>query len=161
MTKAQAVGFTGTRNGMTYDQIQTFCAVLEKLGQQGYVELHHGDCVGADDNAEHWARTLCGFRTVAHPPVDEKQRAFTKSDEVREPKEYLARNHDIVGESTVLVAAPRQKNVRQPDGTWKPVPYSGTWATIRYAEVEGRKVIIVWPDGTREVKDASVETDRG
>jgi hypothetical protein len=56
-------------------------------------------------------------------------------------REYIARNHDIVDASAVLVATPRD---------WYEEQRSGTWATIRYARAQRKAVIIVWPDGRAE-----------
>jgi hypothetical protein len=54
-------------------------------------------------------------------------------------KPYLVRNHEIVDDSQVLIAAPKEftEQLR-----------SGTWATIRYARKIGRTVRIVFPDGS-------------
>ena len=125
------MGFTGTRKGMTNAQKLQVTEWL--LGQ---AELHHGDCIGADEQAHRIAyRNLI---ITIHPPSDEKQRAFcTGADIVREPAPYLARNHSIVDETDILVAAPDSPEKLR----------SGTWATIRYARKMGKPLFIVMPDG--------------
>jgi len=140
------VGFTGTRNGMTAAQAAAFGAVISEL--PSFAEFHHGDCVGADDeaaNAVHEMRLEEGghrLAIVCHPPLDEKLRAFNPChDAIRAPKTHFARNRDIVDESDVLIATPAQMT-HQPRG--------GTWYTVDYARKKGRLVILVLTDGTVE-----------
>lgn len=136
MTK---VGFTGTRRGMTDAQKE---GVLNLLTAGG--ELHHGDCVGADEEADEIARVRW-MRRIVHPPVDKAHRAFVdQPDELREPKTHFARNRDIVDETDRMIATPWQ-DVRPPPKTG-----GGTWQTICYAEKRGKPVYIVWPDGRVE-----------
>ncbi len=78
---------------------------------------------------------------VSHPPEDDKYRAFAYFNEERPEKPYLMRNHDIVNESFLIIATPRQYSY---------VPRSGTWATINYAVKNNGRVMIVWPNGTYE-----------
>jgi len=37
-------------------------------------------------------------------------------------------------------------------GEFKEVLRSGTWSTIRYARKKGKKVLIIWPDGSSIVE---------
>lgn len=74
--------------------------------------------------------------------MNESRRAFcdqTGPTELREPAEYLDRNHAIVDECSVLIAAPRSLTEEQ---------RSGTWATVRYARKMGRPVVILDPEVT-------------
>ncbi len=132
------LGFTGTQQGMTSRQIlrieswkDVFIARFERL--------HEGDCIGADE------RMVDIFRDhmiiIAHPPINEDKRAFAWYDEIREPKEDIPRNHDIVDESGLLIATPKEP---------EEVVRSGTWATVRYAANVGVRAIIIAPDGTYE-----------
>ena len=130
------VGFTGTQKGMT--AIQQLC-VAELI--EGSSELHHGDCIGADDEVDQVGAAL-GIPKFIHPPLDNKKRAFCFRGivGVLPSKPYLERNHDIVDESDYLVAAPSgAERIR-----------SGTWATIRYARKMGKRICIVMPDGKVE-----------
>lgn len=130
------VGFTGTRAGMTPTQAAGLRSILEL---EGVSEFHHGDCIGADAEADAIAREL-GVPVIVHPPADPKARAFCGLPwEARPPKPYIRRNHDIVMETEVLVAAPRtiDEELR-----------SGTWATIRYALRFGRPVRMLHPKET-------------
>jgi len=101
----------------------------------GATELHHGDCVGADVEADSIAREL-ELDVVVHPPSDSRLRAFCArpGDVVWQPAPYLERNRDIVDSTDRLVAAPRsdEEELR-----------SGTWATVRYARKVGRPATVL------------------
>lgn len=43
------IGVTGSRNGMSDEQMKKFIDILSEIGE--VVELHHGDCVGVDVQA--------------------------------------------------------------------------------------------------------------
>ncbi len=130
-----AIGFTGTRKGMTEIQTQTLLDILNLLN---FTEVHHGDCIGADSEfnklvALHFPEVI----RIGHPPTNTKARAFSECTILREPKEYAERNHDIVNESLFLLAAPEGPEVTR----------SGTWMTIRYAHKIGKGFSIIKPDG--------------
>ena len=140
------VGFTGTRFGMTRKQLREVRKFLRE-NWQSITEVHHGDCMGADDDFD----TLFDVRRldsmpskhkikkVIHPPDNSLDRAFCEiydGDELRGEKPYLERNHDIVDECDTLVSTPR---------TLTEVLRSGTWATIRYAKKKQKTVIIIYP----------------
>ena len=59
---------------------------------------------------------------------------------VFDPKPPLERNCDIVLDGDLLIATPHgyQEEMR-----------SGTWYTIRQARKRGKKIIIVWPNGSQ------------
>lgn len=131
------VGFTGTQQGMTDAQSKVFDLELDCINEDN--ELHHGDCIGADAQA-HWFALQTWMDIVLHPPKNESKRAFCLgSNATREPKDYLIRNHDIVDETDMLVATPKEYTEQL---------RSGTWATIRYARKMNKPVTIVYPDGT-------------
>jgi len=132
------IGFTGTRDGLTWHQQSTLDEILQLRGSV----FHHGDCVGADSDA-HDVAWRYDKRIVIHPPSDDRLRAHRLTDhgEYREPKPYLDRNRDIVDESDLLIACPRETS-EQAKG--------GTWYTVRYARNQGKPVTIVWPDGTHQ-----------
>jgi len=139
------VGFTGTRHGMTDAKKATLWNILSGLQVD---EFHHGDCVGADDEAAKITSVCQGDCViVCHPPLVESLRAFNKQHhQIRQSKTYLLRNCDIVNETDVLIAAPCDAKKKQT---------GGTWATIRYARTQGKRVIILWPDGTQSEENAS------
>jgi NAD(P)H-hydrate repair Nnr-like enzyme with NAD(P)H-hydrate dehydratase domain len=129
-------GFTGTQQGMTDNQKETFAKLLERVD-----ELHHGDCIGADADAHRIAKDL--KKSVhSYPPINQSKRAFCDADVINSEKEYLVRNHDIVDSSDFLIATPKGN---------KEELRSGTWATIRYARKVGKKVVIIWPNGKMNV----------
>lgn len=134
------VGFTGTQQGMTDAQKAQVDLLLAELGHDA-VELHHGDCVGADEEAHDLADNHA-FDIVIHPPDSDSKRAFCTGGEIREPKPYLQRNRNIVDETTVLIACPNGGERMR----------SGTWATIRYARTkiytgEQQLIHIITPSG--------------
>lgn len=132
------VGFTGTQLGQTLEQHNTLKALLTPIARDFVSMFHSGDCVGADEQAHKVAKGL-NFITVGHPPLYDGKRAHCKYDIEREPKAYMERNDEIVRECEWLIAAPKgfEEELR-----------SGTWATIRRARKAGKKVTIIWPDGT-------------
>jgi len=83
-----------------------------------------------------------GYWLVSHPPLIQAKRAFFPADEERSPKDYLARNHNIVLETQELIATPFQA---------EEILRSGTWATIRFAKKLKRKVTIILPSGELKV----------
>lgn len=143
--KIERVGFSGTQHGMCGLQRAVVALLLQRLASP---ELHHGDCTGADAECHDIAKEM-GCRVVTHPPLNPMKRAFKVGDEAREPKEYIPRDHDIVDETEILIAAPLQmKEVRR----------SGTWATIRYAWRVGKKVLLVTRDGVIQVVEGKKHT---
>lgn len=136
------IGFTGTQMGLTPAQ----AASLERyLIEFVFVlstrhEYHHGDCIGAD--AEFHDMVADGFdKVIIHPPTNKSKRAFCVGETVewREPRKYLKRNADIANECDLLIACPRTMNEEIK---------SGTWHTIRTMRKLGKKVVIIWPDGS-------------
>jgi len=136
------IGFTGTQQGMTKEQKNSFYyAINFKNNISDGSEFHHGDCIGADEQAVDIVMNL-EFTIVCHPPIKTVKRAFTPSDYQRPPKDYLVRNHDIVDETDILIATPKEETGEE--------LRSGTWATVRYARKKGRKILIIRPSGKIE-----------
>lgn len=135
----KVIGFTGTQHGMSDSQrerLKWLLATELTDDPMRDVHLHHGDCIGADADADSIAWNL-GCRIVIHPPTDAKKRAFCDSGRtiILKEKPYLERNHDIVDETEYLIAAPRDP--------YREEMRSGTWATIRYARKMDKKVVIL------------------
>jgi hypothetical protein len=130
------VGCTGSRDGITDTQRKTIRRVLSFLFVPDSV-LHHGDCVGADEEIAHLGY-IVGFRFHSHPPSNPRFRAFIASDAVSPTAPYLSRNWHIVRASDVLVAAPKGSETLS----------SGTWVTVRYSRDMQVPAVLCWPDGS-------------
>lgn len=146
MANTLHIGFTGTRGKVSTYQGDKVAMILLALSDQfpdKRIVPHHGDCVGADQvfHMRCWEQGMWG---VIHPPANDKYRAemfiseYGAGWEQRMPKEYIARNHDIVDEVEYVLAAPRGNQM-----VWR----SGTWATVRYARLRKKPVAIIWPSG--------------
>ena len=129
-----SIGFTGTRHGMTPEQLVNLNLYLIDTVAQW---IHLGDCIGADKQAYNTAK-VWGLKTFGHPPIRDKYRAFCEYDAEMEPKPYMVRNAAIVKLSNILVVAPQEftEQVR-----------SGTWSTYRMAKHLGKETLIIYPDG--------------
>jgi hypothetical protein len=134
------VGMTGTKDGATDLQLAVFKKRFLKLGTADSLILHHGDCIGADEQC-HAIAVKVGCRIMVHPPTDDKARAYCKKGKTRvlNCKPYLKRNKDIVDDSAIMFALPKEKEEQL---------RSGTWSTIRYAKKTKKRLVIIWPDGT-------------
>lgn len=114
------IGFTGTAEGMSAVQVSKLESlwIALKLQHQERIELHHGDCVGGDEQSHDIAKKL-GFRIVLHPPIIEVKRAFCSgADEIRPPFDFLIRNHHIVDETMELFVGPKTNEEELRSGTW-------------------------------------------
>jgi len=147
-------GFTGTQRGMTQFQKTELLLRLTDCS-----EFTHGDCIGADEQANYIAFEL-GIRIFTiFPPTDTRKRAYCFNPEKdlmndnaqwREinwngkivrvrwmPKDaYLERNKKIVDHCYKMIATPKE---------YEHTLRSGTWATIRYAWKIKRDLIIIPP----------------
>ena len=136
------IGFTGTQVGMTRKQKNVFEKCILQIVMLESVEFHHGDCVGSDEQASRIIHKY-GMKIVIHPPMDRKKRAFCKYDKIVKEKPYLVRNRDIINDTEILFATPKEEFE---------VLRSGTWSTIRYALKLNKDVIIIYPSGVVEEK---------
>lgn len=135
------IGFTGTREGMTEAQKAVLFGML--LGFRDSIQLHHGDCIGADEQAHQIAIEM-NVRVVIHPSDDSSARAFCLgSYSMRFPKGYLDRDRDIVHDTELLIATPKE-NQEQRRG--------GTWFTIRYARSLAKPITIILPSGETRIE---------
>jgi hypothetical protein len=143
------LGFTGTREGASENQKQWLADVFDQLKID---VLHHGACVGADELA-HVLAIERKIPVVVHPPVNPKYVAalcLTGSAHVTimPAKPYLNRDRDICSATQGLIALPRQ--LREPP----PLQWGGTWYTVNYAVRLNKMVIICYPDGRIEKRNA-------
>lgn len=133
------IGFTGTQSGMTERQRERLWAIV---GHRSFY-FHHGDCVGADAEADMIVRAAPGLYGVVMHPCDIAEKrghcaAKYPHDIVRDVKKPLERDDDIVAETECLVAASKTEG---------PVLRSGTWATIRRAVDAKKPVCVIYPSG--------------
>ena len=138
MTK---VGFTGTQEGMTILQKKSFLSVWQMIEDElgSILEFHHGDCEGADCEADRFtANVIRPPVIVIHPPDIDTKRAWCHGDRIEKPLPYLERNTEIVKACDVLIATPKEQ---------EEVLRSGTWATIRRARKYDKKLAVIYPDG--------------
>lgn len=127
------IGFTGPRTGMSEEQQNMLYFLLlnfrdVKPSPSSVVEFYHGDCLGADAEANGIAHYL-GYRITTFPPVNPSLRAFCEVDEILPAKPYLERDRNIVDASEVLLAA-----VNFPASA-----RSGSWYTYRYAQEQFKR----------------------
>lgn len=117
------IGFSGSREGMTFAQKQTIKHIIILLDKDTD-EVHHGACIGADQEFDALCR-LVGHKIYRHPgfPEDHPMRAHLPDypnailEDVIPP---LDRNEVIVSKSNLILAAPRSNS-------------RGTYHTIDYA----------------------------
>src|SRR5690606_17077237 len=119
------IGFTGTRQGMTDEQGGRVLDILRRArARLGGFIFHHGDCVGADADADMLAASLGVVRHI-RPSTIAGTRAHTErrgAVVVAPEAPPLQRDHWTVEACDFLVATPKGYAVEQ---------RSGTWATIR------------------------------
>jgi len=128
------IGVTATRGDVTNKQMRNFHRTIIALDAR---EGHHGDALGGDKFA-HGAMKQHSMRVIIHPPTDPKARAFCRGNVTRPAKDYLHRNHDIVDETDILIAMPKDETEQL---------RSGTWATVRYARRLQRPIYLLLPSG--------------
>ena len=133
------IGFTGTHHGMNDFQKHELTYLLnfykKRCDLLDYREFHHGDCIGADFEAAVLAEAV-GFVVVSHPPIKAYRRGYGPYNIELPAKEYIARDHDIVNESDVMIATPYEDTE---------IVRSGTWTTIRYAKKKNKELYILTP----------------
>ena len=153
------VGFTGTQAGMTDSQIIALKRILIKSSAFKFIQnekinlifenliidfsserivtgFHHGDCIGADEQAHNIA-IEAGIPVYVHPPINSSKRAYCQEYTRRYfAYEYLIRNRHIVDSCEMMLAFPKESNEQL---------RSGTWATIRYARKVKKPMLIVSP----------------
>jgi hypothetical protein len=144
------IGFSGTRKGMTVKQyLRVSDWFRYDLGDAVVTEAHHGCCIGADaefqlaiirgriggTSERQWAEIHAHPCTLAGM-VDRDAEAL--ADVVHDPLPPLDRNRVIVDSCDLLIATPAEAEEQQ---------RSGTWSTIRFAERQGKPIILVLPSG--------------
>lgn len=133
------IGFTGTQRGTTLPQRNAVATILECLDE---TDLHHGNCIGSDEEIDAIVRPM-GYRIHLHRATTGRKQAkcdIREGFDVDYPaKAPLVRNRDVADPCHVLIATP---------GEMAEILGSGTWSTVRYARKRGKRVIIIFPDGS-------------
>jgi len=135
-------GFTGNRSGLSTEQkLQVYNLLVSHIANNETIEVHHGDCVGADKEFNdiclqlHQEYPNANIHIVVHPSIDNTFRAHTNSDisSIQISLPNLMRNKLIVNQTDKLIGCPRSA---------KEIIRSGTWATIRYARKHNKPVFL-------------------
>jgi hypothetical protein len=134
------VGFTGTQEGMTARQLEAFKLSLPPTMKT----FIHGCCIGADEEAAYCVHMMLknSVRIWIYPSnIKSKTSKLVDGFFAAKaaPKPPLDRNKDIVADSELLIACPKER---------EEVLRSGTWATVRAARKKGIPIIYIWPDGS-------------
>lgn len=144
------VGFTGSQHAkMTRIQAFTVIEMLFELFDEG-AQFHYGCCINRDDQAARIAKTF-GYKLMGHPPRDKSKVGSVVNDFNYPELPYLERNHRIVDDTRLLIAAPI---------TSYEVLRSGTWATVRFAVKRKKPGFVVYPDGEFSPLERTVSTAR-
>ena len=130
-------GFTGNQDGMSVKQARVFRDLMA-IAFRPKTKFRHGDCIGSDARAHRIAKKQ-GYTIYIHPPKNPVKRAWCKGHIILQEDDYIRRNHSIVDQSYVLFACPAE---------FEEKVFSGTWATIRYARSQKRRIVIIFPDGS-------------
>lgn len=140
--KMNSIGFTGTRWGMARLQSDKVELLLVNAIEQGIDTGNHGDCKGADVQFHKLCQKYM-LRINIHPPTKDEYRAYCKDAfaSTLPPKSYLERDRNIVNGVCLMIAAPKSMFDRNK---------GGTWYTANHAIKEGKKVVIVDPNGVCE-----------
>lgn len=127
------VGITATQKGLTERQR---ILVRHQLKILNCTELHHGDCIGGDEEIHNIAVEM-GIPIVIHPPIKTNKRAFCiPYAKIEIPYDYLVRNRHIVDATEYLLGCPDTNKERL---------RSGTWSTLRYGRSIGRPLLVLGP----------------
>jgi hypothetical protein len=136
------VGFTGTRVGLTADQVKQLWMLLQDKRQQLDIFIH-GDAIGADYQASLVCRAVWPTTEITGFPCNiTRQRGHSPVNDVNcIPEDPLDRNKKIVDGCGVLIACPYEL---------RETPNGGTWYTIRYAKKKSKPLYIIYPNGSVE-----------
>jgi hypothetical protein len=150
------IGTTGTREGLTNQQLAWLATTFETGKQDGTIaQVHHGACIGADA-AVHAQALELEIPIHVWPPINQKYAAvgcFVPHPlvTVHRAMQYLDRDRQIVSAAYGLVALP--KHNEQPER----MLWGGTWYTVDFAERMGKPVIICYPNGVVEQRNPEQE----
>jgi len=137
------LGFTGTRDGLGEKQNAGLFIIVHKLKDDLKIkEIRHGGCKGGDTSFHLMLPPQYNNKIFIHPGDIQQFEFWNIQDgsfKVFEPRPYLERNKDIVNPSDIMIVCPNG---------YKEKIRSGTWSTYRYAKKRGKKIIIIYPNGS-------------
>lgn len=124
---------------MTFRQAHEFKSAVELLLPLGLSEFHHGDCIGADDEAATIVHFLApNVKIHAHPCTYTGMRANNPFTDIEHPVDTpFSRNRTIVKTCENMIGI---------SWTEEESPKGGTWYTINYAKKLRRNLFIIFPD---------------
>jgi len=138
-------GFTGTRTGLSPEQkSQVFNLLSSHISKNESIEVHHGDCVGADKEFNdiclqlHQTYPNANIRIIVHPSINvafstHSTQANSEITTIQIPLPSLMRDKLIVNQTDKIIGCPRSS---------KEIIRSSTWATIRYARKHNRPIFV-------------------
>jgi hypothetical protein len=124
------IAITGSREGLTDWQRAALTKALRRPTVTGIV---HGDCVGADAEADAVAASL-GLPRWCYPSNAWLYRANTHATKLADPAPPLVRNEWIVRDGAAVVALPRPSS-------------RGTWHAVRIAQRLGKALLVLGEAG--------------
>jgi hypothetical protein len=140
------LGFSGTRHGMTSQQMQIVNDILNHFYVSGVEqEFHAGMCEGSDEESTQLADSI-GYHTIGHPSSMHVPRGEFYDTELA-AKPPLDRNKDIVDIVDYMIFTP--KSMTMP----RSLRGQGTWWTIKYTEGLKKPRVIIYQDGSFEEFD--------
>lgn len=134
------IGFTGAREGM---KKSSKALIKDFIIKGNYIEFHHGDCVGADEQFHLLVDSLNIKDAVIHihPPITSrgyKANCASKLNRTKillhDEKSFLHRNRDIVNSSDLIIATPKSLSMKH---------LGGTWWTVNYALEKHKEIMIL------------------
>lgn len=134
----KTIGFTGTRDGMTFLQKQNIEDRLSVLLEKNDIRVIHGDCLGADSDFDTIAKKL-GLPRGIFPCDISNMRAkcdLRGAKCIKPPMNPLDRNKIIVDKADIMFACPKGMKEDQSGGTWH---------TIIYTRQIKKNLEIFWP----------------
>lgn len=137
------IGISGTRDGMTDAQKETFLNYVNTLAMANPTlqYFHQGQCVGVDVEAARAIKKHFNMLVVSHH-VKKELLGLCTNDIVKQAKGYFARNRDIVNSSDLMFIIPKED---------KPQSTGGTWYTYKYALANNKPVLLILPDGSLQI----------
>lgn len=145
-----SIVFSGSRYGMSAEQIVTLHVRLEELAPKGEINLtsfRHG-MSGDSDKIAHYVARANDYYIIGHPCNLEKWRINVTVDEMREMKDPLDRNQDMIDEALAEISPIPARLIATPNTDIKPdgrLP--GTWSTICRAVNSGLLIEIIQLNG--------------